>query len=83
MPLIKIKVCDASSQPQAGISVALSGCGELKTTAEGMVQFLAGPSEPTKLSIGGAVVWTGELGELTRGEVFVQSASGYTRSPVA
>ena len=83
MPIVRIKVCDASSQPLVGMSVALSDCGDLQTNGDGLVQFLAGESVPAKLAIGGTVVWTGNLGELTRNELFTQSGSNYTRSQVA
>lgn len=83
MPLIKIMVCDASSQPLAGLDVVLSKCGALKSNAQGLVQFLAGEPVASELTIGGVVVWAGSLAELTRNEVFMQSASGFTRMPAA
>lgn len=80
MPILKIRLTNATGQPLPGQSVKASGCETLQTSALGMVQFLLGGDASVSIDINGAQVWTGNAELLSREEVFTQTAAGFVRA---
>ena len=80
MPILKIRLTNATGQPLPGQSVKASGCETLQTNALGMVQFLLGSDANLAIDINGAQVWTGNTELLSREEVFTQTAAGFVRA---
>ena len=80
MPMLKIKVCNADGGAMHGLEVKVTGCGQLLTDAEGRAQFLTESNTLVAIEINGADAWSGPADSLNREEIFLQSASGFTRS---
>jgi hypothetical protein len=79
MPIIKIQVLDGSDQPLAA-SVQVTGCGELSTNAQGLVQvLLGGDASDAEIQINGAKVWSGPQTTLKPMEVFKLKGDAYQR----
>ena len=79
MPILKIKVVDASGLALAGQSVGVSGNGQLQSNADGMTQFLLGAAAPVDIEINGLLAWSGSSDQLAKEEVFQKNAGGFGR----
>ena len=80
MPILRIKVVDASGLAMAGQSVKVSNNGQLQSNADGIVQFLLGESALVDIEINGLSAWAGGSDQLAREERFQQGAAGFTRA---
>jgi hypothetical protein len=76
--LVKIQVLGAGGEGLAGKPIKVTGCDELKTSEQGMTQFLV-DSEKVEVVIGGSSAWSGTLADLKGNEIFQQNGSGFAR----
>lgn len=79
MPILKLKVCDADGGALQGLTVKVTGCGQLLTGADGRAQFLTESGAALTIELDGKAVWSGQADSLGREESFSQSPSGFTR----
>ena len=79
MSILKIKLIGVGDEPLSGQTVKVSGCGELRTNAEGIAQFLVSADGSIDIEINGAVSWSGNPAELVREERFKQTGTAFVR----
>lgn len=80
MAILRIKLIGTAGQPMPGQSVKATGCDALHTNTEGMVQFLLDGDPALEIEINGSTTWAGSRSQLSRDEVFTQTASGFVRT---
>ena len=80
MPILRIKVVDASGLAMAGQTVKVSHNGQLQSNADGIAQFLLGEPAHVDIEINGSAAWAGSSDQLAREERFQQGAAGFSRA---
>ncbi len=79
MPILRIKLVDASGAALAGQTIKISNSEDFQSNADGLAQFLLGDPELLTIHINGKSAWTGQSSLLAKEEKFQQSAAGFDR----
>ena len=79
MPILKIKLVDASGHALPSQTVLVTDNGQLQSNADGIVRFLLGEPALISIEVNGLPTWTGRSDQLAREEKFQQGGAGFAR----